>query len=205
MSRDFELIKKIKEGDSKAKLELWNKYQFFIHRHYNRNFGFYMSCGETREDFVQDSWIAFDKAVKKVSLEKMIEKDVKNFTTIFYYSLMKIKNRFQKEKYKYGTPILTSSFKKGDSESSISPILKEFNLKTEILFSDCLEASYKSRLLKSYASTIKDKRKKEILNLFLSGLKLVEISRSMDREYSEVYQSFNRIKKEIKVFSKTFV
>lgn len=75
--RDYNLIKKIKGGDKKAELELFEAYTYLIYSQYHtlreivRDYGFKGYDVPEIEDFKADCWEPFVKAVNTTELDKI--------------------------------------------------------------------------------------------------------------------------------------
>jgi hypothetical protein len=192
---DLQLIKESKDGNSKSKLVLWNQYQGLIHKFYNKYYSLFMISEETKEDFIQDSWIAFEETLNRINIERMIEKNCFSFSTVFFYSLLKIKNVSEEQLRKFGQPVNTSQFSEME-EHNFSSEYTSFVSKTSEDFDDFLKGYYNHQLIENYLN-IAENDKKEILSLYLQGRKLSEISRFISVKYSRVYASFIQIKKEL--------
>lgn len=103
---DLELIALAKSSDEKTALEaqysLWNKYQFFIKKKYFQWLNTFSREHIEFEEFVQEAYIAFAHALELCDLDRMKEKNVNNFSTVLYFQLMKLKNKYDTHYVQYG-------------------------------------------------------------------------------------------------------
>lgn len=119
---DIEMILAAKSSDEKtasdARLALWNKYQFFIQKKYYQWLNTFSREHVDFEDFMQESFIAFMHALELCDINRMQEKNVKAFSTVLYFQLLKIKNRYDIHYEQYG-PIYSYSEIAAEVESSL--------------------------------------------------------------------------------------
>lgn len=201
---DIELLKKIKNENSiECRDALWNRYQGKIYNTYFKSKSFYNLVDVSIEEFVQESWIAFCDALDYVNIQKMEDSGSELFATHFYFFLLKIKNKFQGELYRYGVPILTSEiFFNPNSDSnhdelSVSTSLAiEFNEKTSCNLEDEAKVYSARKIIYEYVDHLQGSEK-EIIELYLENKKISEISRALKLKYTEVYQFIGRVKKDL--------
>lgn len=119
---DIEMILAAKSSDEKAasdaRLALWNKYQYFIQKKYYQWINTFSREHIEFEDFMQEAFIAFMHALELCDVDRMKEKNVKNFSTVLYFQLIKIKNNYDVHYEKYGY-VYTYSEISVNTESSI--------------------------------------------------------------------------------------
>jgi len=103
---DLDLIVLSKSSDEKISLEaryaLWNRYQFFIKKKYFQWLSTFSREHVEFDDFVQESYIAFAKALELCDVDRMKEKNVNNFSTVLYFQLLKLKNKYDVHYNNYG-------------------------------------------------------------------------------------------------------
>lgn len=96
---DLELIRLSKEGDTEAQLELWRKWEPFTGKRFFQSRELFLRTGVTYEDYMQNAYIAFLTAIDRFDLSRT---EVSNFSTVYYFQLMKLKNASEGYEYKYG-------------------------------------------------------------------------------------------------------
>lgn len=116
---DFELIRLCKQGDSNAQMELWNKWKNFTSRQYGKSSETYQASQYSYEDYMQDAFVAFLTAVDRYDIDKAEAAGSSNFSTFYYFYLMKLKNAQDDQLNKYGTMLYQSDFEVTNSEESI--------------------------------------------------------------------------------------
>lgn len=87
---------------SEARLTLWQKYEFFIKKKYFQWKPTFIRENVEFEDFMQEAFIAFMHALELCDVDRMIEKKVNNFSTVLFFQLMKLKNKYDMHYNKYG-------------------------------------------------------------------------------------------------------
>ena len=192
---DLELLKKIKiENDIEARNELWTRYQGKVGSSYFTNRIFFREIGLTFEDYRQDAFFAFVDCIEYINLEKM-EASNSNFGTSFYYYLLKIKNKNQREVAKMGIPIYLSQLdRKNEIDESSSGLKKAFNSKTAIEFSHELENKTVREIVQDYINE-QTPVKKQILQMYLEDVSVRDIAENLKIKYMKVYK-FIRASKE---------
>lgn len=185
---DLDLLKKIKnDNDCQARNELWNKYQAKVGSSYFSNGPFFRSIGLSLEDYKQDAFFAFLDCINYVDLEKM-ENSTSSFGTSFYYFLLKIKNKNQREVAKMGIPIYLSQLDvNNELDESSSGLKKAFNSKTAVEFSQELENKTVQELVQNYINE-QTPVKKQILQMYLEDISVREISENLKINYMKVYK-----------------
>lgn len=197
---DYYLIEKSKNNDERAKFELWEKYERLIHRTYNQSRSFFQSMGFEREDFVQESYIQFEEAIKNFKLERV--KDPEGYSFYSYYALYlkKIKNRVQTEYRRYGSVLyINSEILATDSSSaqeSMNPMALVYNEATATNFDDELKKENSRTVVQRYLTTVSPEER-EVLELYIADCKIVEIARRLSQTYSETYRIIQRSKREL--------
>lgn len=200
LSSDFELLKEIKIRDSiQAKEILWLKYQSKIASSYFSAREVYHVMGVSLEDYIQESYFAFAKAIAYINLEKM-EASGSHFGTSFYYYLLKLKYKYKRELEKYGINIYLSQFIE-DQPTGMDPLIghfsREYTEKTAINFDDEVKKQSGIKCIREYVSNLEGNNK-VIMELYLSNKKVTEISKTLELRYAEVYSIIKNAKKELK-------
>jgi DNA-directed RNA polymerase specialized sigma subunit len=196
---DLEILKKIKNGESQFKLVLWERYENYVNKSFFRYRKMIM-CASSFDDFIQDSYIAFEKALDYLDIQKMEDSGCNSFGTIFFFFIKKVIAGYKRGLDHFGVPLLISdifynnSITSDDKEgtpSNLSAI--KFTNQTQSLFSDELKSSQKEKVLENYLEKVSGD-KKRTLELLLSGEKISNISRFLDKKYSYIYALFKEIK-----------
>lgn len=185
---DLELLKKIKiDNDFQARNELWERYQGKVHSSFFKNQRFFREIGFSLDDYKQDAFFAFIDCIDYINLEKM-ETSNSNFGTSFYYYLLKIKNKNQREVAKMGIPIYLSQLDiKNEIDESSSGLKKAFNSKTAIEFSHELENRTVREIVQDYINE-QTPVKKQILQMYLEEVSVKNISENLKINYMKVYK-----------------
>lgn len=185
---DLELLKKIKiDNDFQARNELWERYQGKVHSSFFKNQRFFREIGFSLEDYKQDAFFAFIDCIDYINLEKM-EASNSNFGTSFYYYLLKIKNKNQREVAKMGIPIYLSQLDvKNEIDESSSGLKKAFNSKTAVEFSHELENRTVREIVQDYINE-QTPVKKQILQMYLEDVSVKNISENLKINYMKVYK-----------------
>ncbi len=185
---DLELLKKIKiDNDFQARNELWERYQGKVHSSFFKNQRFFREIGLTFEDYRQDAFFAFIDCIDYIDLEKM-EASNSNFGTSFYYYLLKIKNKNQREIARMGIPIYLSQLDvKNEIDESSSGLKKAFNSKTAVEFSHELENRTVREIVQDYINE-QPIVKKQILQMYLEDVSVRDIAENLKISYMKVYK-----------------
>ena len=185
---DLELLRKIKiDNDFQARNELWERYQGKVHSSFFKNQRFFREIGLTFEDYRQDAFFAFIDCIDYINLEKM-EDSNSSFGTSFYFYLLKIKNKNQREVAKMGIPIYLSQLDvKNEIDESSSGLKKAFNSKTAVEFSHELENRTVREIVQDYINE-QTPVKKQILQMYLEDVSVREISENLKINYMKVYK-----------------
>jgi DNA-directed RNA polymerase specialized sigma24 family protein len=185
---DLELLKKIKiDNDFQARNELWERYQGKVHSSFFKNQRFFREIGLTFEDYRQDAFFAFIDCIDYINLEKM-EDSNSSFGTSFYFYLLKIKNKNQREVAKMGIPIYLSQLDvKNEIDESSSGLKKAFNSKTAVEFSDELENRTVREIVQDYINE-QPTVKKQILQMYLEDVSVRDIAENLKINYMKVYK-----------------
>lgn len=198
--RDYDLLKKSKDGDERAKFKLWEKYERLIHKTFNQSRSFFNSMGFEREDFVQESYIQFEGAIKNFKLERIKEPEGYSFYSYYALYLKKIKNRVQTEYRRYGSVLyinsevlVTDSAKHQDSQT---PLALAYNEATATCFDEELEKENSRTVVQRFLGTVSPKER-EVLELYIADCKIAEIARRLSQTYSETYKIIQRSKKRL--------
>lgn len=185
---DLELLKKIKiDNDFQARNELWERYQGKVHSSFFKNQRFFREIGFSLDDYKQDAFFAFIDCIDYINLEKM-EASNSNFGTSFYYYLLKIKNKNQREVARMGIPIYLSQLDiKNEIDESSSGLKKAFNSKTAVEFSHELENRTVKEIVQDYINE-QTPVKKQILQMYLEDVSIKNISENLKINYMKVYK-----------------
>lgn len=116
---DFELIKLSKQGDSKAQMELWNKWKSFTSRQFKKASETYSATQYSYEDYMQDAFVAFLTAIDRYDINKAEAAGSSNFSTFYYFYLMKLKNAQDDQLNKFGVMLYQSDFEVNSSDENI--------------------------------------------------------------------------------------
>ena len=194
-STDLELLTDIKnDSDSISRNILWNRYQGKIKSSYYKNRRYFDEVGISMRDYEQDAFFAFTDCINYINLEKITFSKA-NFGTSFYFFLLKIKNKSQREIAKSGIPIYLSQMetKSDDVDSRASGLAKQFNDKSATTFDSQLEKKTVCNLVQDYIQTQSDSHK-QVLQLYISGVSVKDISESLEIKYSLVYRYIRKTK-----------
>lgn len=126
---DIDILKLAKSSNelhvSQARMLLWEKYAYFIQKKYYQWINTFKREKVEFEDFMQEAFLAMVHAIELCDLERMVEKNVKNFSTILYFQLIKIKNNYDVHYSRYGSIITYSDMNNVDDNDK--PIEEKFN------------------------------------------------------------------------------
>lgn len=126
---DIDLLKIAKSSSelqvSQARMLLWEKYSYFIQKKYFQWINTFKREKVEFEDYMQEAFLAMVHAIDLCDLERMEEKNVKNFSTILYFQLIKIKNSYDIHYKKYGSIINYSEI--NTNSDNDKPIEEQFN------------------------------------------------------------------------------
>lgn len=119
---DIELLEAAKSIDpvvsSNAQLALWERYEFFIKKKYYQWINTFQKERVDFDDYMQEAYLAMVHAIELADIDRMKQKGASNFSTVFYFQLMKIKNRYDIHYEKYGE-VLTCSDMSFDEDDTI--------------------------------------------------------------------------------------
>jgi DNA-directed RNA polymerase specialized sigma subunit len=194
---DLEMLKRIKnENDLEIRNLLWEKYQAKVASSFFKNAKFFNDIGLSLEDYKQEAFFSFIDCIEYIDLEKM-ENSESNFGTSFYFFLLKIKNKNQRELAHMGIPIYLSSMESKDEvDESTSGLKKAFNSKTAIDFDDQLKTKVVSSIVQKYVSEQPEK-KRQILQMYMEDVSVKDISERMKMNYMKVYKFIRSTKNEL--------
>jgi len=201
---DIELLHDIKDRDnSEARGVLWKRYQHKIYSHYFAHQKFYSLANVPVDEFVQETYFFFDKAIKAINFDKMEKSGSKSFGTTFYWYLMKAKFHYVKEFEVQGNQLYLSEIFYGQDweNSKNSPMKRKFNEATSTKFEDEVNDKTGHEVINNYIET-QDEKGKVIIQLYLESKRIADISRSVNMKYHEVYKYINKAKKEISTIYK---
>ncbi len=201
MKTDYEILVEIREGKDNSKFELFNRYERLIYKVYNRSSRFFSVMGVEKEDFVQEAYLQFEKALVNFDFSKVTNKETFKFYSFYYFYLLKIKNYSQKEHNHYGVPVYTSdifatSMDHKWEDQITTPMARKFNKATEEDFEEEIEKENSRLIVRDYLEKVSIE-KRRILELFISNKKIVDIAKFLSKPYSEVYKCIQNSKKEL--------
>jgi len=191
---DIDLVITSKSDDDKvssdARMTLWNKYQFFIQKKYFQWLNTFSREHVEFEDFIQEAYIAFSHALDLCDVDRMREKNVNNFSTVLYFQLIKIKNKYDMHYEKYGH-VYTYSEIGSDIESSPENQFSGSNtLAGQWIAATTIDAETEQRrhmyesLLSEYESSLGSIERK-IFHLILEKKKVSNIISSFSSDLTE--------------------
>lgn len=189
---DYELMVNVKNGCVDSKLKLWERYNSKVQSTFFKNKKFFTLMGVLHEDFVQEAYFAFEKCIDYINLEKM-KKSGASFGTSFYWFLLKLKNKYKIKKHRMGFPIYLSEIITQDKSSREYSLNLEFLEKTSTTFNEEYEKNYVFSLVQDFIHSQNDENKK-VLQWYIEGVSIKEISRRVDISYSKVYKYINKTK-----------
>lgn len=185
---DLMMLTKIKnDSDYSVRDLLWEKYQGKIGSSYYKNKKYYEDVGICFEDFKQEAFFAFLDCIEYINLEKM-EASNASFGTSFYFFLLKIKNKSQREVAKMGIPIYLSEIAQAVTieDPKASTLAKLYHKETAVDFQEELEKRQVQTLVQGFIKT-QSKTKRQILEMYLADVSVKEISTSLQLKYTKVY------------------
>ena len=207
---DLDLIVLSKSSDEKVSLEaryaLWNRYQFFIKKKYFQWLSTFSREHVEFDDFVQESYIAFAKALGLCDVDRMKEKNVNNFSTVLYFQLLKLKNKYDTEYVKYGHVYsyseLASDVDSIDPEEKFagSNTLAGQWISATLINPDIEQKKYMyENLIREYQASLNDIDEK-ICQLLIEKKKISNIINAFSSQFSEseVKSKINKIRSGLK-------
>lgn len=192
---DLEMLIEIKEnGNLKVTEELWNKYQNKVKSSYFTNKRYFDIVGISMEDYFQESFLSFSDCIDYINIEKM-KSSKANFGTSFYFFLLKIKNKSQREVNRMGIPIYLSEFSKerDEDESRSSSLDKRYNDVSSVKFDSQLEKRTVKNLVQDYIES-QPETYKQILQMFIADFSIKEIAEMVAMKYGVVYNYIRQTK-----------
>jgi len=198
---DLELLHEIKDNDSvEAREVLWNKYQNKINSNYFHHLRFYTCAEISLEEFRQESYLFFDKAINFIDFDVMEKTGSKSFATTFYWYLLKAMHSFDKEFEKKTKQLYTSDifFTRNENDGLNSPMSREYNRAVSVSFEEQVNKATTDKIIENYLESLNGDGK-VIMELFLESKKITDISKSVNMKYQDVYSFIKKTKKELKV------
>ena len=190
---DIEILEKILiDHDDEYKLMLWNRYQGKVYKMYHRNRPFFKKFRIDYEDYVSESWIYFELALRHFDLDKMKESGCKSFSTFFHYYLMRLKTTYER-RYKHAKSIdLFSEVEPNDAPETV--IRKGVFLEGtyEVDEVEEIRKAEAKEFVQNYALRL-NPREQEIVTLYLNNRTIKEIAESLDCKYRNIYNFLKRV------------
>lgn len=181
---DRELIILSKRGDMKAQLELWKKWEPFTAKQYNKAREVFIKAGSSLEDYMQDAYFAFLKALEGYDVGKAKELGLTSFSAYYYWYLKKMQSVTELSLSKMNV-ISQSDLSREDSDEYAEDA--EASLWNKAISYDITE-DYKKEQAKEIVETYLEQEKnpvyKEIFFLLLEGKKINTIVHILNDEYS---------------------
>ena len=184
---DRELIALSKLGDMKAQLELWEKWEPFTKKHFFQAREAFVNSGVTLEDYMQDAYIAFVTAIQKYDLVKAEAKGSVNFSTYYYWYLMKLKNAADDYLNKWGSTKLWSDYLSDDQDPQVfhdDAINNEWNRATMKDIKDDFKKAQAVEILNTYFEEEDNPLFKQIVHFLLMGKNPGNIVHLLDDQYT---------------------
>ena len=181
---DRELIALSKEGDTVAQYELWKKWEVFTSKNYYRNKEALDLIGLTEEDYMQEAYLLFMKAVQKFNLDYT---EVSNFSTYYYWHLKKIRNEADVYLRRYGEIKVQSDYEVREydlSSHKIDATDNEWNRAILVDIEDDFKREQAIEVIDTYYEEEKDPLYKKIFDYILMGLTFQAISNALGGKIS---------------------
>lgn len=192
---DLELIVLAKSSNvevaSQAQLTLWNRYQFFIQKKYYQWISTFSKEHLEFDDFMQEAYIAMIHAIELCDVDRLKAKNVKNFSTVLYFQLIKIKNRYDVHYEKYGNVVVYSQMIDDNCEtpedrfSGFNSISGQWITATSIESESEIKKYMYEKLVNDYKHSLDDIDKK-ICQLLIERNKVPKIAKILSSECDEV-------------------
>lgn len=185
---DKELIALSKLGDTKAQKELWDKWNPFTQKQYFMSREAFTNAGMTFEDYMQEAYLAFVTAIDKYDLKKAIDKGCVNFSTYYYWYLVKLRNGTLGYLEKWGDMKYSSDYESNVSlrsdASKADAKDNEWNRATLRNISDDFKQDECAKIIDVYFEEEESSLFKNIVSFLLMGYNAGEIVHLLDDEYS---------------------
>ena len=209
---DLELVVSSKSDDEKisseAKFALWNRYQYFIKKKYFQWLTTFTREDVEFDDFMQEAFIAFLHAIELCDVERMKEKNVSNFSTVLYFQLMKLKNKYDTQFHKYGHVYSYSEISGGVESLDPEDRFRGMNtiagqwISATMVDSDYEQKKYMyQNLVQEYMSSL-DTIDEKICQLLIERKKISNIIEVLSPDFSEseIRSKVVKIKSDLKSF-----
>lgn len=196
---DYELLSQIKRKDLKEniweKITLWDRYQPVVHKRARYTHGIVAFSFEY-EDIVQDFYLAFEKALNYINMEKIPTRNF-HFGTIYFYFLRKAEKKLKKAHFlSYKNQIIHSFANLFESNNETEEFYCK-HLPSFVLNFDEL-ASYLEETISTKIFKILTKNEKIIVDELLQSKSITAISKSRQEEYFKTYKQVCKIKLKLK-------
>ena len=207
---DLELLLSAKSDiesiSSEASYTLWQRYQFFIKKKYFQWLSTFTRENVEFDDFMQEAYISFIHAIDLCDIDRMKEKNVTSFSTVLYFQLMKIKNKYDVHYNKYGHVYtyseISSDVESGGPEdqfSGINTVAGQWISATMVDSETEIKKHMYQNLIEEFKSSLDDIDEK-ICQLLIERKKLSNIVELLAPKFteSEVRKKINTIKSNLK-------
>lgn len=183
---DWDLIALSKQGNVAAQLELWKKWEPFTQKHFYMSQELFENTGVFIEDYMQSAFVSFMNAVQHYDLEKAKAKGSKNFSTVYYWFLLKLKNEALTQVDRYGTVIMNSSFTPYDEEDTTKTdaVDNSWNRAITKDIKDEFKKKQAIEVIDTYLEEENNPIYRKVIHFLLMGKGLKTIEHLLDDEYS---------------------
>lgn len=209
---DVDLLKMAKSSNevqvSQARMLLWEKYSYFIQKKYYQWINTFTREKVEFEDYMQEAFLAMIHAIDLCDLQRMEEKNVRNFSTILYFQLIKIKNSYDVHYKKYGSVITYSEINSNENgkpieeqSTGINSIASQWTNATSVDFDSQQKLYLYETLIEQFESSLNG-IDKIIYQLILNKKKMPSIIEFLSSYCDEkvVKQRVRKIKINLKRF-----
>ena len=191
------------ESSRLAREVLWERWKPFTNKTYMRGRTLHERVGLSIEDYMQDAYLYFEKAVEQFSLEKARLHHLTSWSTWYYRYLLNLYNRSQSEFEKYSDPVYISQFDESDDEDQSTYLSRKFEQATS--YDPSSPATEKENLahkiVDEYRKTITDPDMLDILDFMLSGMTSKGISTHTGIEIAQCRRVMSHITQDLKRYA----
>lgn len=181
---DRELIILSKRGDMKAQLELWKKWEPFTAKQYNKAREVFIKAGSSLEDYMQDAYFAFLKALEGYDVEKAKELGLTSFSAYYYWFLKKMQSVTELSLSKMTVISQTDLSREDSDEYAEDAEASLWNKATSYDVTEDYKKEQAKEVVETYLEQEKNPVYKEIFLLLLEGKKINTIVHLLNEEYS---------------------
>jgi len=210
---DIDLLRCAKSSDlavsSKAHLDLWQRYTWFIRKKYYQWINTFTRERVDFDDYLQEAYIAMANAIRLCDIDRMIEKKSNSFSTVLYFQLMKIKNRYDDHYNKYGQMLMASDLSVCEESDCIEDRYHGLNsLASKWVSATTIDDEQEKlnvmsqHLVEEYNETL-DPMRQKICQLLIEREKISSIIKKINAIYPDV--NVHEKIKEVRLGLKSFV